>query len=399
MINFVFEFKPMREFKRAYLWTLLAVALLSASFLAGFVTHDFLLRIGRLGGDFPLLQQAHSILSNHAYSDLPESTPLQYGMIRGMLQAYGDPFTTFLEPVQSELEGHSLQGHFGGIGVRLGRDGEGFIVLFPFPEGPAAEAGVLEGDRLLVVDEIPIELSTPMETIQAAVRGPVGKQVSLKLGRPPDYSTVEVTITRREIALPSVTWHLEPSQPHIGLLEINIIAASTPGEIEKAVADLQERGATHFILDLRDNGGGLLSAGMDTARLFLEDGVVMQQQYRGKDVETFQVQKPGALSGIPLAVLINQNTASAAEIIAGALKAQGRAILVGTPSFGKDSIQLIFELQDGSSMHVTAAKWWVPGLERLEGVSGLQPDLLVNAENPHSEDYIKAAVQVLLQEK
>ena len=389
----------MKEFKRAYLWTLLAVALLFGSFLGGFVTHGFLLRIGRLGGEFPLLQQAHSILSNHAYSDLPESRPLQYGMIRGMLQAYGDPFTTLLEPVQSELESHSLQGHFGGIGVRLGNDAQGFIVLFPFPEGPAAQAGVLEGDRLMAVDELVVSLDTPLDIIQAAVRGPVGKAVALKLGRPPDYSAIEVTIMRQEIPLPSVTWHLEPSQPQVGVVEINIIAASTPGEIEKAVAELQGRGASHFIIDLRNNGGGLLSAGMDTARLFLEDGVVMQQQYRGKDVETFRVQVPGALSGIPLAVLVNQNTASAAEIIAGALQAHARATLVGTPTFGKDSIQLIFELQDGSSMHVTAAKWWIPGLEQPEGASGLQPDVLVEAENPHTEAYIEAAIQALLQEK
>jgi carboxyl-terminal processing protease len=389
----------MKEFKRAYLWTLLAVALLSAGFLGGFVTHDYLSKTGRLGGDFPILQQAYSILQNHAYIDLPESTPMQYGMIRGMLQAYGDPFTTFLEPVQSELESHSLQGSFGGIGVRMGNDTQGFIVLFPFPEGPAAEAGVMEGDRLLAVDDLSVSLLTPLDLVQAALRGPVGKPVALELGRPPDYSLVEVTITRREIPLPSVTWHLEPSYPQVGVVEINIIAASTPGEIEKAVADLQERGATHFILDLRDNGGGLLSAGMDTARLFLEEGMVMQQQYRGEDVETFQVQKPGTLSGIPLVVLVNQNTASAAEIIAGALQARGRAKLVGAPTFGKDSIQLIFELQDGSSLHVTAARWWIPGLEQSEGMTALQPDRLVEAENPHSEEFIQAAIQALIQEK
>lgn len=389
----------MKDFKRAYLWTLLVLALLAAGYLGGFATHAFLVRIGRLGIDFPLLQQAHSILSNHAYSDLPDKSPLQYGMIRGMLQAYGDPFTTFLEPVQSELESHSLQGHFGGIGVRFGNDQEGYIVLFPFPEGPAEQAGILEGDRLLGVDEMEVSLSTPVDLIQASVRGPVGKKVVIKVGRPPHYSPLEVTITRQEIPLPSVTWHLEPSETRVGVVEINIIAASTPAEIEKAVADLQERGATHFVLDLRNNGGGLLSAGMDTVRLFLEEGIIMQQQYRGKDVETFRVQKPGSLTDLPLAVLVNQGTASAAEIIAGVLQAHRRAILVGTPTFGKDSIQLIFELQDGSSMHVTAAKWWVPGLEQPDGEFNIQPDVLVETDNPHSEEYIQTAIQALLAEK
>jgi carboxyl-terminal processing protease len=387
----------MKEFRRAYLIMLLAIMLLSGGFLGGFVTRDYLQKTGRIQSGFPIFEQAHSILTNHAYSDLPENKQLQYGMIRGMIQAYGDPFTSFLEPVQSQLESHSLQGHFGGIGVRLGQDAEGFIVLFPFPDGPASQAGVIEGDRLLFVDELAVNLQTSLETVQAAVRGPEGKMVALKLARPPDYSVVEVSIIRTEIPLPSVTWHLEPSYPQVGVIEINIIAASTPSEIIKAVNDLQPRGGTHFILDLRNNGGGLLTAGIDTARLFLEEGVVMEQQYRGKKVETFKVESPGQLSGIPLVVLVNQHTASAAEIIAGALQAHDRAALVGIPTFGKDSIQLIFELQDGSAMHVTAAKWWIPGLAQPEDASGLQPNLLLENENPTNEDYIQAAIQALFQ--
>jgi carboxyl-terminal processing protease len=385
----------MKAFKLAFLWTLLVVVILSTGFAGGYLTHRQLFFTGDVDGDFPLVLQAHAILKNHAYDDLPQDPQIQYGMIRGMLQAYGDPFTSFLEPVQSTLEGHSLQGHFGGIGVRLGMDEEGYVLLFPFPDGPAIEAGVLEGDRLVAVEGTPFTPPVVIEMVQAAMRGPVGRPVTLHVARPPEFELIEVTMTRREIPLPSVTWHLEPSDPSTGIIEINLIAASTPDEVHRAAQDLQSRGAQRLVMDLRDNGGGLLSAGIETARLFLESGEIMHQQYRGQEVEVYRVQRPGPLADIPLAILINQNTASAAEIIAGSLQARERAILVGYPSYGKDSIQLIFPLQDGSSLHVTAAKWWIPGLEHPNNNFSLQPDVLLTSDPPQTEDYIQAALQAL----
>jgi carboxyl-terminal processing protease len=159
-----------------------------------------------------------------------------------------------------------------------------------------------------------------------------------------------------------------------------------------AVEDLQERGAKNFVLDLRSNGGGLLVEGVEIARLFLKDGMVIEQHYKGEDIKAYQVEDPGALSEIPLVVLVDGNTASAAEIISGAIKAHQRAPIIGTPTFGKDSIQLIFELQDNSSLSVTSAKWWVPGLEPPIGEGGLQPDITVSTENAgETEPYLNAA--------
>jgi carboxyl-terminal processing protease len=158
---------------------------------------------------------------------------------------------------------------------------------------------------------------------------------------------------------------------------------------------MQSRGASAFVLDLRENFGGLLKAGVDTARLFLHDGVIIQQQYRGKGMETFRVEKPGPLAGIPMVIFVNGHTASAAEIIAGSLKAQGRAKVIGSPTFGKDTVQLIFDLEDGSSLHVTAAHWWVPGLEPPLAGHGLQPDILVEEEPASQETAEKAAVRSL----
>jgi carboxyl-terminal processing protease len=256
---------------------------------------------------------------------------------------------------------------------------------------------VLEGDRLISVDDLQISANTTMDTIQAAVRGPVDQWVEIGILRPPADEPMTFRIKRAEIPLPSVTWHIDPDEPSIGVIEVNIVAASTPDEIQAAVEDLQDRGAELFLLDLRDNYGGLLSAGIDIARLFLDQGEIIQQQYRGKEIETFRVEKPGPLKDITLAVLVNQNTASASEIIAGSLKAHKRAPLIGSNTYGKDTIQLIFDLEDGSSLHVTAAKWWIPDLTPSLAGNGLQPDFPVeDGEADGLDPIVRAAAQLLL---
>ncbi len=360
---------------------ILIVLTLATSFLGGYLVRDYL---DASGDHWPIFSQAYEILKNHGFKEIPLHKAIEYGMIRGMLQAYDDPYTSFVEPAQHELETGTLQGSFGGIGVRLGQDQDNRVVLFPFPDGPADQAGIQEGDLLLKVDDLVVDVGTAIDSVQAALRGPVGRKVVVTIARQPDFTPVELSIKREEIPLPSVTWHLDPDEPRLGVIEINVIAASTPAEVKNSIQDLQERGATAFVLDLRDNFGGLLTAGVDTARIFLADGVVIEQQYRDAQVETFQVERPGVYKDLPLTVLVNQNTASAAEIIAGALKVHGRAPLIGSPTFGKDSIQLVFDLKDGSSLHVTSAHWWVPGLEPPLGENGLQPDISIPVETQES---------------
>ena len=374
-------------------FALTLVLLVLGAFLAGYLFHE------RLVGtdDFSLLDEAYRLVKDHGLNPPPPDPAMEYGMIRGMLQAYGDPHTAFFEPAQHELQSNALEGKFGGIGVQLEKDSQGFWVLFPFPDSPARHAGIQDGDHLLAVEALKIDPQTPVDTIQSAIRGPVGEEVAVTIGRPPDFTPVEVSIEREEIQLPSVTWRLDTTRPEIGIIKINLIAASTPDEIQNAVQDLKSRNASRFILDLRDNPGGLLTAGVDIARLFLKEGVVMQQQYRDQDVQTYRVERPGPLSDIPLTVLINQGSASAAEIAAGALQVHKRAPLVGTQSYGKDTIQLVFSLKDDSSLHVTSARWWVPGLEPIGGV-GLSPDIPVDLSQAtaDTDPILQAAIQYLL---
>jgi carboxyl-terminal processing protease len=380
------------SFKRGFFFSIIAMICTTLAFVAGFYVHA----VQNPGlEDFPILNQAYEILLDHGLSELPANPGLEYGMIRGMLQAYDDPYTIFVEPVQHELETNSLEGKFGGIGVQLNRDKDGNVILFPFPDSPAVQAGIGEGDQLLEVEDLMISADISIESIQAEIRGSEGTRVRLLIAHLPDSTPVEVSIVRESIPLPSVTWHLDPDNSQLGVIQVNAIAASTPDEIQEAVNDLQSRGGTHFILDLRDNGGGLLSTGVDTARLFLREGVIIQQQYRNGGVETLRVDNPGPFAEVPLAILVNQSTASAAEIIAGALQSHQRAVLVGSPTFGKDTVQLVFDLEDGSSLHVTAGRWWMPELPGSELQSGLQPDVILPEDEDNPNAAMAAASKIL----
>ena len=381
-------------FKKVFFFTTLAMLLFSTGFLSGYMVKDYLVEAQP---DFPVLIEAYDIIKKYGINELPAGPRIEYGMIHGMVRAYGDPYTLFVEPIQHELESNTLQGAFGGIGVDLERDSDGQIWLNPYPGSPAEKVGVKEGDILVLVDDNKITADTTKDAVIAWLRGPVGEIVKILISRGDDSTPYEFQITRIEFPIPSVAYHLDVEDKRIGIIAINLIAASTPEELTKAIEDLKLRGARAFILDLRDNYGGLLSAGVDVARLFLEEGIIIEQEKRTESKETYSVEHPGEFLDFPVVIIINQNTASAAEIVAGALKAHARGLLVGNPSMGKDSIQLVFELSDGSSLHVTAAKWEIPGLEPSVGEAGLQPDVLTG-EISSSNGYDKAvaAARVLV---
>jgi carboxyl-terminal processing protease len=374
---------------------LLEIVLVATAFLAGALSAHL---IGIDKDPFPLLSEAVSLLQQHGIKSLPPGNSMQYGMIRGMLQVYNDRFTVFLEPPQHTLQSNQLAGKYGGIGARLELSNDAkYYLIYPLPDSPAAKAAIQEGDRLITVGNLEIQGDTPMDTVQAAIRGPVGSNVNLTIAKPPNFTPSQVSVIREEIGLPSVTWNLTAQDSRVGDLQINVIAATTPDEITTAIKDLQSKGASFFILDFRNNGGGLVDAGVSIANLFLDKGAIMEQQYRDQPVKTYQVEQAGPFTKIPIVLLVNHNTASAAEIVAGALQAQKRALLIGTPTYGKDTIQLVYTLSDGSSLHVTSAHWWVPGLREgsLEG-KGLQPDISVSDDAAHQTEIIQTAINNLI---
>jgi len=347
---------------------------------------------------FPLFQQAYDLLVEHGFYPLPEQKNIEYGMIRGLLQAYDDPYTIFVEPPQHELQSQQLRGKFGGIGARIERDSQNQYRLFPFEDSPAKRAGIQDGDILLSIDEVEVRADMPQDDVLALLRGDKGTSVRLVIFREHDQREYRFQIIREEIALPSVTWNLLPEDKLVGHIQVNLMSSTTPDEIKKAIEDLTLQGAVSFILDLRNNGGGLVDTGIKIAELFLPAGSpILTQTYRDKQPQTIQAEKDGPFTQIPLVVLINNSTASAAEITAGALKAQQRATLIGTPTFGKYTIQLVFDLPDGSSLHVTAAEWEIPGLIPPIRDHGVLPDIWVENETTENLNgrYIQAALQAL----
>lgn len=382
--------------RQVILAILLVLLLVGISFTAGLLASNYL-PLFSTAGNFPQLNQTISLLKEHFYGELPDTKDLQYGMIHGMLQKVGDPYTVLVEPVQNELQTNQLRGSYGGLGSRLEWNDQGHLLLYPFPDSAAQKAGVQDGDRLIAVDDLRIQPDLSIEIIQAAIRGEAGSKVRITIVRPPDENEMVLDVIREEVALPSTTWNITSQNEKVGIIQINIIAEMTPEEVKTAVEDLLQRGAQYFILDLRNNNGGLLNAGIDTASLFLKAGVVIEQQYSGKPVVQLSNGKDGPYTGLPLAVLINQYSASAAEIIAGALQGQRRAVVLGTHSYGKDTIQLVFDLQDGSSLHVTTAKWWVPGLDYSIHQQGIQPDIEVTGQDEDPQLAVDAAIQQLIQ--
>jgi len=353
------------------------------SIAIGYFGHQF---IARYRGEFGLLRQAQAILLENTILDIPDDPTLEYGMIRGMLAELGDPYTGFVEPATHEILTDELTGRFGGIGVRLERDTQAQWRLYPLPDSPALAAGIQDGDLLQAVDDLLVSPHTDEVTLLAAVRGPEDETVTITIQR--NNEQLSFDIQRQSVPLPSVTWHLLPEAPKIGMLRVHRIAETTAEEMQSGIESLLDQGVEGLIIDLQDNGGGLVEAGVDIARLFLESGEIIGQSFKGEGVRTFEVEQPGPFTDLPIVLLINHNTASSAEIVAGALKAHQRATLVGTPTHGKTSIQYIFELGDGSSVHVTSGRWWINGLS-----FPLAPDIEV-LDDPSGVEVLQTAIQV-----
>jgi carboxyl-terminal processing protease len=343
-----------------------------------------------------LLKDAQRLLDRYFISDLPDQLTLERGMIHGMVGKLGDPYTIYLEPAEHELQTDDLTGEYAGIGAYLSRGEDRRIHLIPFEEGPAASAGVLEGDILVAVDYEPIEDDASIESIQAMVRGPVGTTVTLTLApRSPADDSLIIDVVLETFPIPSVTGYTLPNQPDIGVIFITLFSEKTPEEVERTYQDLIDRGAQYFVLDLRGNIGGLLDSAVTVARFFLPDGMVLIEERRGGAEESYIVKSPGKASEIPLVVLVNENTASASEVLAAALQENERAPVIGTRTYGKGSVQLILELDDGSSLHVTSSRWQTPKGNMLDG-HGLLPDFPVSIEDSDIDVYMQTAISWLL---
>ena len=325
--------------------------------------------------DFGLFWEVWHIVQNKFYGDLPDDTQTTYGAIKGALAALNDPYTVFVEPQPRALERAELDGQFGGIGAYIVRDEQNNILLDPMVDSPAEKAGVQKNDMLVQVDETPVTPEMSDNDVVLLIRGKVGTTVKITVSRAGEPDPIALEIERAVIQNPSVDWRILDEDPTIGYIHIRIFSGNTAKELARALRELPAAGATRYILDLRGNGGGLLNAAVDVASAFLEKGVVLKENRRDADPKLYFV-KPTApkLLDAPLVLLVDGGTASASEIVAGALRDHGRAKLVGERTYGKGSVQLVFDLSDESSLHVTVARWFTPNDHSIDG-TGLSPDV------------------------
>jgi len=341
-------------------------------------------------------------LRQKALSQPLDNSEATYQAIQRMLANLNDPFTRFLKPDQYRSLQTSTSGELTGVGLQIALDaatGE-LKVIAPIAGSPADQAGLLPYDQIVEIDEVSTK-GMSLDDAAARMRGPIGSPVRLTVKREGKSQTV-VQLVRERISLNPVYAELKElskkdvvastdgaGQTRIGYLRLSQFNANATIELAKSIHRLEQQGAEAYILDLRNNPGGLLQSGIEIARLWLNEGTVVYTVDRQGIQDSFEASGP-ALTPDPLVVLVNQGTASASEILAGALQDNGRALLVGEKTFGKGLIQSLFELSDGSGLAVTVAKYETPSHRDINQL-GIEPNRVVSLGEPITRDQIGTA--------
>lgn len=326
---------------------------------------------------YSLLWTVRDLLDRSFIGEIPAAQAQVYGAVHGLVAAYNDPYTVFVEPASREVERDDLRGHFGGIGAYMARNEAGDLVITVMRDRPAARAGLQDGDILLEVDGQPIPSDMAVSEIVALVRGEVGTSVVLAVRRAPQSEPLSVTVVRERIETPSVEWRVLDPENHIGYTRISIFSERSGNELSTGLAELASQGVDKLVLDLRGNGGGLVDAAVAVTSQFVKEGVVLREIKRGGQERFYPVKSTQSPAREwKIALLVDAGTASASEIVSGALRDQGRATLIGEKTYGKGSVQEVHELPDGSSLHVTVARWLTPDRHQIDK-TGLEPDIAV----------------------
>lgn len=393
-----------RDFQKSIFIGVSFGILLAIVFFAGFFTRNFLdipsafasnTTVADDDESYALLDEVQQLLNSHYLREQPDYTQREYAVIRGLLGALGDRNTFFIEPAVARSESDVLAGTYGGIGVNLSRNAEGNFVLFPFPDGPAIEAGVQDNDVLFAVNGEAITPAMQHDVVDQLLRGEVrdGNGVELTVQRGEDATEETLFVLFDVINIPSVLWRVTQEDQRIGYLQVMRFTNRTPEEVQTALDGLNDANIDALVLDLRGNGGGLLQESVEVASEFLDGGVVLYQQSIDSE-RTYEATEGGRATEIPMVVLVNGGTASAAELLAGALQDYERGVLIGQLTYGKGTIQQIFPLSDSSSIHITSAEWFTPDHNVIDGV-GLQPDIPMIPDENGRDIEIGEAVRYL----
>lgn len=327
------------------------------------------------------------IFRDYVDRDQLEPDELSKGAIEGMIESLDDPYSSYIDAETYEIGMSGLEGEIEGIGAQVGIREEKLTVISPIPDSPAARAGIRSEDVILEIDG---ESTVGMSMVEAVlkIRGPKGTTVRLLIQHADETEPVEIDIVRATIELSSVTVEMVEDIAH---LRITHFSKRTATELLTALNDIDQAGAKGIILDMRSNPGGILDTVVEVASHFLKDGVVVKVVDNRGEQTALEVKPKEIINELPMVVLVNEFSASGSEVLAGALQDRGRATVAGNVTFGKGSVNVPRELQDGSGLYITTARWLTPDGRRIEG-EGIRPDIELDLEG---EEAIQWAIDYL----
>jgi carboxyl-terminal processing protease len=361
----------------------MALALLATGFIAGaYAGHPLFDRAAASGeppevaGTFGVFWQAWQLAQQHYVErQALDPTKLTYGAVEGMLDALGDEgHTRFLSPADVKSEREALAGKIQGIGVQVASRNGHVVIVAPIPGSPAQEAGLLASDTIVAVDGQDAD-GMSLSQVGSLVRGPAGTSVTLTVMHPGTTTPVDVTIVRADITVPSISWAMLPGTSVAQVLVAEFSDHATD-QLVQALSAARSAGATALILDLRNDPGGIRDEAIGVASEFLDSGNVLIEQDAQGNRTTYPVKPDGVATTMPLVVLINEGSASSAEIVAGAIQDHQRATLVGATTFGTGTVLSMYPLQDGSAIFLGTSEWLTPNGRQIWH-HGVTPDVAV----------------------
>ncbi len=339
-----------------------------------------------LDPEFNVFWEAMDLLYRDFYGSTPEDEDATYGAIRGVVNLLDDPNTSFLTPDEAEFFRTSMRGNFEGIGARVRWDDDvnSLMITEPFENQPAWNAGIRRDDVVIAVDGESI-VGTDLNSAVSKIRGPKGSTVLLTVVREGEAEPFDVEVVRDLIETPTISTDSLGDADEIAYVRLNTFNENAGQLVHQAVEDAVDRGAAGLIFDLRGNTGGLLREAVKVTSIFLGNNErVLIERFNDDTEEIYETEGSSVTEDLPMVVLVNGGSASASEIVAGALQDADRAELLGTTTFGKGSVQLPHTLSDGSIMRVTIARWYTPEDRSIDG-TGLEPDIAVEISDEEFE--------------
>ncbi|MEI6144271.1 MAG: S41 family peptidase [Candidatus Berkelbacteria bacterium] len=333
--------------------------------------------------DFSLFWQTWSRLRD-LYNGSSDPQTMVYGAISGMVSSLGDPYTVFLKPSDNDALSSDLSGQFEGIGAELIMNNNQVTVIAPLASSPAEKAGIKARDVILEVDGASVE-SMSLDGVISKIRGKAGTEVKLKIVHSGSDQPLEITVTRQNIKVDSVTYNtLSVSGKKVAVIKISQFGDDTVNLADKYANQLKNDGVSGIILDLRNNPGGYLDSSISVASLLLpKDKIVVSEVDKNNLKTDYKADGNSLLLDYPLVVLVNGGSASAAEILTGAIKDNSRGEIIGEKTFGKGCVQQIEPLSGGAALKVTIANWLTPSGSQINKI-GITPDIVVAAPTDSS---------------